>query len=555
MAAHNLATLNFPMNSNSCLEMTAKNDLSVHAATPKQGADANPASCLEPGQASVNHDATRAKTRAEKLEREMSVTASWKLWRPASYWSILLSLVVIMEGYANLLLAQFYAMPAFCQRYGVIGPHGTYEIPTLWQAGLSIGCLAGETAGLCTSAIAVDRLGYRKTMIISLLALVAFINIIFFSQSLVVLLIGEILCGVPLGVFQTLSCTYASDVCPMKLRPFLTTYTNLCWLIGQLLSSGVLRMLVGRSDQWSYRIALALQWACPLPVAIAIFFAPESPWWLVRHGRKEEARKALTRLTNSKDQPSAFSVDDTLSMIIITNDSEKNLAEGAGFQDCFISANVRRTEISCMTWAIQNLCGSALMGYSTYFFVQAGLPTQMAFNMSLGQYGIGIAGTFFSWYLMSRYGRRSLFGGGLFLLLLVLLGIGSAGVVESKEAGWVIVSLLILFTVIYNSTVGPITYCLVSEIPSTRMKNKTVVLARSLCNSAGILNHLIVPYMLNPLAWNWGGKSGLFWGGICVISLAWTFYRLPEPKNRSHTELDELFKRKVPARRFSTGIV
>lgn len=84
----------------------------------------------------------------------------------------------------------------------------------------------------------------------------------------------------------------------------------------------------------------------------------------------------------------------------------------------------------------------------------------MAFNMSLGQYGIGIAGTFFSWYLMGRHGRRSLFGGGLFLLLLVLLGIGSAGVVESKESGWVIVNLLILFTVIYNSTVGPITYLL-----------------------------------------------------------------------------------------------
>ncbi|KHJ30830.1 putative mrt a raffinose family of oligosaccharides transporter [Erysiphe necator] len=325
MAVLNLAAIIFSLYSNLCLETTDETGLSVLAATPKQGADDNPASCLEQGQASVDNDATPAKTRAEKLEREMSVTASWKLWRPASYWSILLSLVVIMEGYANLLLAQFYAMPTFCQRYGVIGPYGTYEIPTLWQAGLSIGCLAGETFGLCTSAIAVDRLGYRKTMIISLLALVAFVNIIFFSQSLVVLLIGEILCGVPLGVFQTLSCTYASDVCPMKLRPFLTTYTNLCWLIGQLLSSGVLRMLVGRSDQWSYRIPLALQWICPLPVAIAIFFAPESPWWLVRHGRTEDARRALTRLTNSKDQPSAFSIDDTLSMVSLLIISFHNL--------------------------------------------------------------------------------------------------------------------------------------------------------------------------------------------------------------------------------------
>lgn len=191
------------------------------------------------------------------------------------------------------------------------------------------------------------------------------------------------------------------------------------------------------------------------------------------------------------------------------------------------------------------------MGYSTYVLVQAGLDTQAAFNMSLAQYCIGISGTFLSWYLMGSFGRRTLFGWGLLSLFLVLLGIGCAGVADSAATGWIIVGFLLLFTFIYNSTVGPITYCLVSEIPSTRLKNKTVVLARSLCNCASILSHFVVPSMLSPLALNWGGKSGFLWGGICVISLIWTVFYLPEPRNRSHAELDELFKKKVPAHRFS----
>lgn len=47
--------------------------------------------------------------------------------------------------------------------------------------------------------------------------------------------------------------------------------------------------------------------------------------------------------------------------------------------------DLRRTEIVCVTWSIQNLCGSAFMGYSTYFYEQAGLPIIDSFDMSMAQ--------------------------------------------------------------------------------------------------------------------------------------------------------------------------
>ncbi len=72
-------------------------------------------------------------------------------------------------------------------------------------------------------------------------------------------------------------------------------------------------------------------------------------------------------------------------MMVSTNELEKAIESGTGYLDCFKGIDLRRTEIVCVTWAIQNLCGSAFMGYSTYFYEQAGLPIVDSFDMSMGQ--------------------------------------------------------------------------------------------------------------------------------------------------------------------------
>ena len=59
----------------------------------------------------------------------------------------------------------------------------------------------------------------------------------------------------PWGTFQTMSVSYAADVMPVHLRQYLTTYVNLCWVIGQIIASGVLRGLVGNDTQWAYRVS------------------------------------------------------------------------------------------------------------------------------------------------------------------------------------------------------------------------------------------------------------------------------------------------------------
>lgn len=191
-------------------------------------------------------------------------------------WSVLLSTAVIMEGFDIVLIQSLLAVDSFQRTFGRQLPDGSYELTAAWQAGLTNGAIVGEIIGLMAGGIVADRYGFKKTMIGALIAITGLIFIPFFSTTPVQLLVGLILMGCPWGLFQTITTTYAADICPTGLRPYLTTYVNLCWVIGQFLASGVLVGVQDRPDNWAYKIPYALQWIWPVPIAIGVAFAPES---------------------------------------------------------------------------------------------------------------------------------------------------------------------------------------------------------------------------------------------------------------------------------------
>ena len=217
-------------------------------------------------------DNAKAEDNKEKL---MSLKEGIKAFPKAAMWSVILSSVLIMEGYDTNLLSSFYGQPEFAKRFGEFFEDvGEYQIPAKWQTSLSMCVYVGEVIGLFAAGIINDKIGYRKTLIGALTLTTVFIFIVFFAQSAGMLLAGELLLGLPWGVFQTLPVSYASEVCPMVLRIYLTTYVNLCWLFGQLISSGVLRGFSGDSSKWAYKVPFAIQWVWPIQILIGIYLAP-----------------------------------------------------------------------------------------------------------------------------------------------------------------------------------------------------------------------------------------------------------------------------------------
>jgi MFS transporter, SP family, general alpha glucoside:H+ symporter len=193
------------------------------------------------------HDEAREHT---EKETSMGFLEGIKTYPNAAAWSILLSSSIIMEGYDTNLLGSFFAFPIFNQKYGQKLPDGQYQVPAAWQTGLMNGVQVGSMIGLAINGIMCDRIGYKKTYFFALTMMIVFIFLPFFAPNNGVLLAGQVLSGIPWGMFQTLSVAYASEVCPVALRGYLTTYANICWVIGQVLSSGVLRGFLSRTDQW-----------------------------------------------------------------------------------------------------------------------------------------------------------------------------------------------------------------------------------------------------------------------------------------------------------------
>jgi SP family general alpha glucoside:H+ symporter-like MFS transporter len=288
----------------------------------------------------------------------------------------------------------------------------------------------------------------------------------------------------------------------------------------------------------------------PPLLLVGAYFAPESPWWLVRHGKIEEAKTSLRRLTTRSED--SFDVDRAISYIKHTNELEKGVSSGTHYWDCFRRDDLRRTHISSIVWITQSICGSTFIGYSTVFFVQAGLPTIDAFDMTMAQYALAAIGTVGSWFMMSYVGRRKIYLFGTTALAVILFIIGMIGVSPKgdKGASWAVGAMLLVFAFTYDGTVGPVCYSLVAEMSSTRLRAKTIVIARNVYNIAGIVTNVLTNYMLSPTAWDWGAKAAFVWCGVDICLVIWIFFCLPEPKGRSYSELDILFARKVPARKF-----
>ncbi|PMD33014.1 putative maltose permease [Hyaloscypha variabilis F] len=489
-------------------------------------------------------DATREITTAE---HDLGFWAAVEQYPTAVLWAMFFCIAVIMAGFDAQLVTSFYALPAFQQRFGNLY-EGSWEISAPWQTGLGMGNPIGQVLGALACGWPLEKFGRKITLATCCVWSIIFVFVQFFSTSIGMLCAGEILGGLAYGFYVVIAPTYASEICPLALRGVLTASVNLAFVIGQFIAQGCAAGLESRLDEWAYKAPFAIQWVWPVVLLAGLPFAPESPYWLVRKNRKEDARKSLLKLTSKKHRPD---IDSVLVMIEQTDLLEQELESTTTYMDCFKGANWPRTEISIMVYLIQVIGGNPLIGYANFFFEQAGLNSADAFNMGVGNTALGFVGTCLSWPLMSYFGRRTIYNSGMLLMTLLLFIIGFLDFGRHHSGAiWAQATLMDIWTFTYQMTVGPICFVIISEISSTRLRSRTIAITTAVQALASIVFTVAMPYMLNSDQANWRGKAGFLFGGISGACLVWCWLRIPESRGRTFEELDILFERKVPARKF-----
>lgn len=316
-----------------------------------------------------------------------------------------------------------------------------------------------------------------------------------FSSTRPAFLIGKLVLGLGLGFYLTLGPLYASELAPVSLRGIVTSGTNLGICIGQLLSNAAIKGFGDRTDRWAFRGPFALQWVFVVILLFGLPWAPESPWYLVRKGNTEQAKRSLVQLYGKH-----VDVASKLAIIVKTIHEDEEETTSTRWIECFQNTNLIRTVISVGVFACQHLSGIVfVLGFSTYFFELAGIKTEQAFDLGVGVTAIGLVGCFISWAVINSWGRRKLFILGMIGMTCVLLLMGILDVVHTSVAKWVQASCTVVYAFIYQVTIGPLAFAILGETSSPTLRAKTIGLATACQAVFGTVMNIVVPYMVSPL--------------------------------------------------------
>lgn len=309
---------------------------------------------------------------------------------------------------------------------------------------------------------------------------------------------------------------------------------------------------------------------------VLIFLAPESPWWLARRGRKEEALRSLERLgrkdgTNSHDQ---------LAMIERTIEIESQHGGSPTLLDLFKGTDLRRTAITCLMYASQNFAGNLIANQATFFFerectppvplhedlilrvwladshLEAGMSTDFAFKLNLINSCLQFAANIFSWPITGWFGRRTIYlwGTATNITFLFILGI-VASIPQNNSTNYAQACLGIIISFVYAGTLGPVSYAIIAETSSVRLRALSTGVGRAAYYIAEIPMIYLASQLLNTTGWDLAGKCGYVWGSTAVVCWIWAYFCLPEFKDRSYREIDIMFNRKISARKFKKTVI
>ncbi|KAI9147065.1 maltose permease [Paramyrothecium foliicola] len=485
---------------------------------------------------------------AENTEYKMGVLEAVRLYPMATWWAFVMSFCIVMESYCVFLIGSFLALPRFKQDYGILhtkadGDTEWVVVPS-WQSALQAVGPIGALIGVCLSGPLTSRVGYRWATIIGLMLLNAFIFIFFFANSLPVMFVAQLLEGLPWGIFIANAPAYCSEIVPLRLRAPCTQMLQMFWAVGAIIVGGVCYHYSGYDHPNAYRIPIALQWMFPTPLAILMFIAPESPWWLVRKGRLEDAAKSIERLGRRGIVNAAESV----AMMRRTIELEKTTKEPS-LLELFKGVDLYRTAIVCGVYAAQNLTGNLIANQAVYFFEQAGMDTNTAFALGLITSALQMIFVMLSWILTTYLGRRTIYVWGSLINVAFLIALGiAASVGDSRSANLAQASLGLIVSVLFTLGPAPASWIIIAETSAIRLRPLTTGIGRGAYYIVNIPCIFLGSYMLNPTSGNLGGKSGYVWAGTGFICFVLAYFYVPEMKGRSYREIDILFKRKVDAR-------
>ncbi|KAM3460587.1 hypothetical protein MY5147_006127 [Beauveria neobassiana] len=406
---------------------------------------------------------------------------------------------------------------------------------------------AGTVLGALIAAPFGDFLGRRKSLLlgVALFCIGAICQVC--AEDIPLLLVGRFLAGVGVGAVSVLVPMYQSEMAPKWIRGTLVCAYQLSITIG-LLGASIINIITSRiPNSASYRIPLGLQIVPALIITAGLLILPETPRFLVKKGRNEEAGISLSRLRRLDITHPALIEE--LHEIIANHQYELTLGD-ASWKEIFVGTPhlARRTFTGCGLQMLQQLSGiNFIMYFSTTFFGGAGIDSP--YTKSLIIQIINVISTIPGLIVIESWGRRRLLMAGAIGMAACQLIIASFFTASGKDLRTAQQTILMVFCSLniffFASSWGPVVWVVTSEIYPLKIRAKAMSISTA---SNWLLNFGIaysIPFMVDvgPGNAGFGPKIFFIWGAFCVIAVLFVWCMVYETSKISLEQIDEMYER------------
>lgn len=411
--------------------------------------------------------------------------------------------------------------------------------PNVKTAGLGLGiavssALFGCIIGVCFSGMLSDRLGRRRVLILAaiLFSLSAILTAI--PKELWLFILARLLGGAAIGLSSPVAPMYIAEMAPEKNRGALVTLNQLAitfgivaayfcdWAIAEF---GLRTWGEGWGEEYGWRWMFASEVPPAVLFLAALMFVPESPRWLAKEGRWDEAEAILARIGGRSHAELEL----------------QSIRTAVEHEEASLRQLLRPGLRTALVIGVGIMIFSQITGNFAVFTYTPKLLAQLGSEGTnwdlLGMVMVGVVNfltTIVAVCVIDRLGRRPLLIWaplGMSLCMAVLASCFQTAAVSPT----ILLACILGFVVCYAIGVGPGAWLIISEVFPTRVRGR----AMSICTlSLWVVNFLTT--LAFPMLWE-QTQAGTFWLFACtsgaMVVFVWAI--LPETKGRSLEEIEQ----------------
>ncbi|PYX05042.1 MAG: arabinose-proton symporter [Acidobacteria bacterium] len=402
-----------------------------------------------------------------------------------------------------------------------------------WAAGCAlIGCIIG-----CAGAGTVtDYLGKRKGLTLCAVCFALSSAGMLFAANLHQFVAWRLIGGLGIGAASVISPNYIAEVAPTRVRGRCVTLYQLGIVVG-ILAAVFVNMLIQRMGDEAWNTSAGWRWMFFAGIVPALLFggmmfpAVESPRWLMKMGRRDQAIRVLARINDAElSAHEAAEIENSLAL------EEGHISE-------LLTTFRRPLLLGIMLAGLQQISGiTPLFSFLPEIFRYAGTATGDAFLQSVLVSLVNLLFTLFALWLVDRVGRKALILAGTTVQFISFALVG--WLYHIHGSGLAVLICVMSFVAGHAFGNGVACWVIISEIYPTKVRGRGMSIATTALWLVGYLGNQLFPIMQKNL-----GPDGTFWcfsaGALLTIILVGLL--VPETKGRSLEEITRFWTSRHPA--------